>query len=119
MQTAFVGTLSTVNGWFINSLALVGVLLAHVGTVEELSIEELNSYHSKDEVEEQVDDQDVEDVFQWVDDAVKDGFQLGNPFDGLKRPQDAKHTKGLHRTQIFTAGASTKKGNRASIKLHV
>ena len=88
-------------------LALVGVLLAHVVTVEELSIEELNSYHSKDEVEEQVDDQDVKDVFQWVDDAVKDGFQLGNPFDGLKRPQDAKHTQRLHSTQIFTSGTST------------
>ena len=89
-------------------LALVGVLLAHVVTVEELSIEELNSYHSKDEVEKQVDDQDVKDVFQRVDDAVKDGFQLGNPFDGLKRPQDAKHTEGLHSTKIFTSGTSTK-----------
>ena len=92
----------------IYSLALIGVLLAQVRTVEKLSIEELNSYHSKDEVEEHVDDQDVEDVFQGVDDAVKDGFQLGNPFDGLKRPQDAKHTEGLHSTKIFTSGTSTK-----------
>lgn len=99
----------------IYSLALIGVLLAQVRTVEKLSIEELNSYHSKDEVEEHVDDQDVEDVFQGVDDAVKDGFQLGNPFDGLKRPQDAKHTEGLHSTKIFTSGTSTK-GNRTSIK---
>ena len=67
----------------------------------------MNSYHSKDEHEEQVDDQDVEDVLQGVDDTVEDGLQLGNPFDGLKRPQDAKDAKGLHRAQIFTSGAST------------
>ena len=62
-------------------LALEGVLLTGIGTVEKLSIEELNSYHSKDKVEEQVDDKDVEDVFQRVDDTVEDCLQLGNPFD--------------------------------------
>ena len=47
-------------------LALEGVLLTGIGTVEKLSIEELNSYHSKDKVEEQVDDENIEDVFHKV-----------------------------------------------------
>ena len=85
-----------------------GVLFAGIGTVEKLSIEELNGYHSEDEHEQQVHHQDVEDVLQGVDDTVEDGLQLGNPFDGLKRPQDAKHTEGLHSTKIFTSGTSTK-----------
>ena len=87
-------------------LALEGVLLAVIGTVEKLSIEQLNSYHSKDKMEEQVDDEDIEDVFQRVDDTVKDGFQFGNPFDGLKRPEYAEDAKGLHGAKIFTSGTS-------------
>ncbi len=87
---------------------MIGILLAIVGTVEKLSIEELNSYHSKDEVEEQVDDEDVEDVFQRVDDTVEHGFQLGNPFDGLKRPQHTEDAQRLHSAKIFTSGTSTK-----------
>lgn len=91
----------------IFALALDGVLLAVVSAVEKLSIEELNSYHSKDEVEEQVDDKDVEDVFQRVDDTVEDSFQLGNPFDGLKRSQHTEDAEGLHGAKIFTSGTST------------
>ena len=46
------------------SLAHICIFLALVSAEEEFSIEKLNSNHSKDEVEEQVDDQDVEHVLQ-------------------------------------------------------
>ena len=47
----------------IDLLALGYVLHAFVWTEEELSIEQLNSDHSKNEVEEQINDQNVEHVF--------------------------------------------------------
>ena len=95
--------------WFVfangcNLLALIGIFLAFVGAKEEFSIEQLDRDHSEDEVEEEVDDQDVEHVFQGVDDAVEDGLQFGNPLDGLQRPEDAKDSQRLHRAQVLTAG---------------
>ena len=70
---------------FEGSLASVGIFHALVVAEEELAVEKLDAYHSEDEVEEDVDDEDVEDVLQGVDDTVEDGFQLGNPLDGLER----------------------------------
>ncbi len=55
-------------------LAHICIFLALVSAEEEFSIEKLNSNHSENEVEEQVDDQDVEHVFQRVDDTIKDSF---------------------------------------------
>jgi hypothetical protein len=66
-----------------NLLALIGILFALVVAEEEFSIEKLNSDHSKNEVEEEVDDQDVEHILEGVDDAVEDGLQLGHALDGL------------------------------------
>ena len=56
------------------SLASVSIFHALVVAEEELAVEELDAYHSEDEVEEDVDDEDVEDVLQRVDDTVKDCF---------------------------------------------
>ena len=67
-------------------LAGVGIFHAFVVAEEELSIKQLHSYHSKDEVEEDVDDEDVEDVLEGVDDTVEDGLQLGHPLDRLEGP---------------------------------
>ena len=102
--------------YYVNYLlTCIEIMLAFVIAEEKLSIEELNSYHSKDEVEEQVDDKDVEDVFQRVDDTVEHCFQLGNPFDGLKRPEHAKDAQGLHGAKIFTSGASPANENHDGI----
>ena len=60
-------------------------MLASIGAVEELSIEQLNSNHSKYELKENVDNEDVEDILEWDDDTVEDSFQLGNPVDCLER----------------------------------
>ena len=83
------------------------VLLAHVVAVEELSIEELNGYHSKDEVEEQVDHENVEDILQRVDDAVEHGLQLGHTLDRLERSQHPQHPQGLHGAEVLSSGTPT------------
>lgn len=41
---------------------------------EELSIEKLNCDDSKDELKKNVNDQDVDDIFEWVDHAIKHCF---------------------------------------------
>ena len=46
-------------------------MLACICAVEELSIEELNTNHSEDELKEDVDDEDVEHILQGDDDTVK------------------------------------------------
>ena len=89
------------------NLTSAWVLHALVWAVEELSIKELNSYHSKDEVEEQVDDENVEDVFEWVDDAVEDGLEFGHSLDGLQGTEHTQDTQGLHCSQVLTTGAPT------------
>ena len=88
-----------------HSLALLCILLALVGAVEELSIEELDGYHSEDEVEEEVHHQDVEHILEGVDDAVKDSLQLWDALDRLQRPEHAEDAEGLHGAEVLAAGA--------------
>lgn len=47
----------------------------------ELPIEKLHSYDSKNELEQIVDDEDVEDIFQRINYTIENGFQLGNAVD--------------------------------------
>ena len=68
----------------VNSLALVSIVLALVGAVEELPVEELHADHGEDELEEQVDDEDVEHVLQRDDHAVEHSLQLGYSVDRLQ-----------------------------------
>ena len=55
-------------------LALFGIVFTCISAVEELSIEQLNSDHSKDELKEDVDDEDVEHVLERDDHAVKNSL---------------------------------------------
>ena len=55
-------------------LASVGILHTLVVTVEEFSIKELDGNDGKDEVEEEVHNQDVEHILQRVDHTVKHGL---------------------------------------------
>ena len=68
----------------VYSLALVSIVLALVGAVEELPVEELHADHGEDELEEQVDDEDVEDVLQRDDHAVEHSLQLRHSVDRLQ-----------------------------------
>ena len=90
-------------------LARLCVLPALVRAVKEFSIEELYGYHSKDEMEEEIDNEDVEHILETVDDAVEDGLELGHALDGLQGPEDAQHAEGLHGGEILAAGAPSKK----------
>ena len=77
-------------------LASVRIFHAFIVAEKEFSIKQLHSYHSKDEMEKDVDDEDVEDILERVDDTVEDGLQLGHPLDRLQRPQDPENPQGLH-----------------------
>lgn len=70
----------------------------------EAAIKELHGYHSKDKLKEHVDDENVEDVLEGRHDAVKDGLQLRDSFDGFEGPEDAKDTERLDDAQT-TGGA--------------
>ena len=50
------------NVW-LNLLAVLCIVFALISAVEKFSIEELNPDHSKNELKEDVDDEDVEDIF--------------------------------------------------------
>ena len=61
-------------------------MLACICAVKELSIEELNTNHSEDELKEDVDNEDVEHILQGYNDTVKNCLQLRDPIDCLERP---------------------------------
>ena len=67
-------------------LAGVGIFHAFVVAEEEFSIKQLHAYHSKDEMEKDVDDEDVEDILQRVYNTVKHSLQFWNTLDRLQRP---------------------------------
>ena len=62
----------------LHLLTILGIVFACIIAVEELSIEELDSHHSEDELEESVDNEDIEHILERNDYAVKHGLQLGN-----------------------------------------
>ena len=88
---------------FEGSLASVGIFHALVVAEEELAVEELHAYHSEDEVEEDVDDEDVEHVLQRDHDAVEDRLEGGHPVDHLERAEDSEQ---LHRLQLSSRRSS-------------
>ena len=68
----------------IYSLTLLGVVFALICAVEELSIEELDANHSKDELEKDVDNKNIENILQRNDDTVEDSLELWNSIDCLE-----------------------------------
>ena len=78
-----------------NLLTVLGIVLALVVAVEELPVEQLDSDHGEDELEESVDDEDVKHVLKRDDHAVEDRLQLGDPVDGLQRSQDPQQLDGF------------------------
>ena len=71
----------------VDLLALFGIVFTGISAIEELSIEQLNSDHSKDELKEDVDDEDVEHVLERDDHTVENSLQLGYPVDCLQWSQ--------------------------------
>jgi len=64
-------------------LAFFFCKLAFISTVEEFPIKQLNSNDSKDELEQDVHNENIDDILQWVDHTIKHCLQLGHTFDGF------------------------------------
>ena len=79
--------------FYLFLLASFCILHAVVVTIEKLSIKQLHSYDSKDEVKEEIDNQDVEHIFQGVDHTVEYGLQFRDSFDGLQGPQNSQNSQ--------------------------
>ena len=73
-----------------NLLALFGVVLGSISAVEEFPVKELNTNHSKDEQEEDVDDEDIEHIFERGNNAIKHSLESGNTVNHLERTQDTQ-----------------------------
>ena len=56
---------------YVNLLTVLSNIFALIIAVEKLPIEELDTNYCKYKLEEGVDDEDVEDVFQRNDDTIK------------------------------------------------
>ena len=56
--------------------ALLFRVLRVVGAVEKASLEQLDSNDGEDEVEQHVDDHDVDDILEWVDNAVEHSLTI-------------------------------------------
>ena len=65
-----------------------------IRAVEEFSIEKLDSNHSKYELKENVDNEDVEDILERNNDTIEHSLQFWYPVDSFQWP---KHTKQFHR----------------------
>lgn len=59
------------------------------------------AYH----LEEDVDDEDVEHIFERVDDAVEHSLEFGNTLDCLEGPEDAEHAQRLDRAEVLAGRA--------------
>ena len=47
-------------------------------------------------------DEYIEHILERVDNTVEHSLQLGDPFDSLQRPQDAKHPQRLYGAQVLS-----------------
>ena len=81
-------------------------MLGLVGAVEELPVEELDPDHGEDEQKEDVDDQNVEHIFERNHNAVEHSLKGGHPVHHLQRPQ---HAQQLHRFQLLTRWSSAER----------
>ena len=75
---------------FLNLLALLRIMFAGISAVEEFSIEQLNSNHSKDELKENVDNEDVENILERDNDTIKHSLQFWYPVYGFQWPKHSK-----------------------------
>lgn len=64
---------------------------------------------SKDKMEEKIDDENVEHVFERVDHTVEHSLEFWNPLDGLQGPQHTQYPEGFYHTEIFSGRTSTGK----------
>ena len=56
-------------------------------------------------LKEDVDDENIEHIFEGVDDTVEHSLELWNSFDRFQRSKNSKDTKRFDRAQILTGRA--------------
>ena len=56
-------------------------------------------------LEQNVYDENVEHIFEWVDDTVEHSLEFWHSLDGLERSENTQHPKGLDGAQVLTSGA--------------
>lgn len=61
-------------------LAIYGIVFTFIGTVEKLAIKQLHTNYSKNKHEEQVNNQNIDDIFQWANDTIEYSFKLWHTF---------------------------------------
>lgn len=82
-------------------------MFALVRTIEEFAIEQLYGDYGENKLEQYVHDENVDDVFQRIYDAIEDCFQFRNAFDGFQGSQDAQYPQRFDRREILTGAAAT------------
>lgn len=82
-------------------------MFTFVRTKEEFAIEQLYGDYSENKLEQYVHDENVDDVFQRINDAIENRFQFGYSFDGFQGTQDAQYSQRLDRREILTSAATT------------
>ena len=92
---------------FLNLLTSISIFHALVIAVKKLSIEQLDSDDSKNEMKKKIDNEDVEDILEGVDDTVKHCLQFGDSLDGLQWPEHSQYSQWFNHTKIFSCCAST------------
>lgn len=86
-------------------------MFALVRTIEEFAIEQLYGDYGENKLEQYVHDENVDDVFQRIYDAIEDCFQFRNAFDGFQGSQDAQYPQRFDRREILTGAAATTEEN--------
>lgn len=73
------------------SLAILRIVFAFIGTVEKFPIKQLHTNYSKNKHEEQVNNQNIDDIFQWANDTIKYSFKLWHTLYCFQRPKNTKY----------------------------
>ena len=80
-------------------------MFAFIRAVEEFPVEKLDSHDRKDEMEEHINNEDIEDVLERVDNAVKDSFQFRHSLDRFQWSQHAQHSQRFDGAQVLSCRA--------------
>ena len=88
-------------------LTRLPVFHTFIVAIKEFSIEQLDRDDSEYEVKEKIDNENVEHIFQRVDDAVKHGLQFGDSLDSLERPEHPEDPQWLDHSKVLSPGGSS------------
>lgn len=88
--------------------ALHSVWFAIISAVVKLAVEKLNSNYSKNELEEDVNNKNVYDIFERVYHAIKHSLQFWDSFDGFQWPKHTQDPQGLDGWQVFATPTTSR-----------